>query len=368
MTKPATAPEATSALVPLGETGVTYNLDAFPEAQFNRLIPTQTIQMPSDLMVPVVQVVRLSVNEADKDAYSSPDIPNGHLAPTARGLSKLATAAGVSFYDERRVDDGKDPNVIAVSVMASMILPTGQRVTVPGSKRIDLGAQSWASDRQRAKYKSFFYEHVATRARNRAVRALLSLKSSYTLAELARPFAVVSFAPNMNHPEVRARIIDAMAPSVAQLYGPAAAPQLVAGDLQAPEAPDDDEAPVEGQARDVTEPSWFDAVPPGTAAPAAAAATPSPAEHLVTVLREAVAQSGVVGPPTAPQLHQLAEIFVAKGISRPETDAGLRIIFGVTGRADFTGAQAQALINASNAGDFPDLWREIVAGDGAQAA
>lgn len=32
MTKPTTAPPATSALVPLGETGVTYNLDNYPIA------------------------------------------------------------------------------------------------------------------------------------------------------------------------------------------------------------------------------------------------------------------------------------------------------------------------------------------------
>ena len=226
-TQPTTAPPATSALVPVGEQGVEFNLDAFPTAQYNRLIPTQTIRMPSDLFVPVVQIVQLSVDEADKDVYSSRDIPNGQKAPTARGLNKLATAGGVSFYDERRTDDGTNPDLIGVTVMASMLLPTGQRITAPGSKQIDLSAQTWATPAQRAKYKSFFYEHVATRARNRAIRALLSLKSSYTVAELARPFAVVSYAPNMNHPEVRARIIDAMAPSVTSRQRAAGSARLV---------------------------------------------------------------------------------------------------------------------------------------------
>ena len=359
-TQPTTAPPATSALVPVGEQGVEFNLDAFPTAQYNRLIPTQTIRMPSDLFVPVVQIVQLSVDEADKDVYSSRDIPNGQKAPTARGLNKLATAGGVSFYDERRTDDGTNPDLIGVTVMASMLLPTGQRITAPGSKQIDLSAQTWATPAQRAKYKSFFYEHVATRARNRAIRALLSLKSSYTVAELARPFAVVSYAPNMNHPEVRARIIEAMAPSVAQLYGPAAAPQLAAGDaIQAPEAPEDD-GTVDGQAQEVEEPSWFGG---------AAEAAPTPrANRLPAALREKAASSGMVGPATTPQLSKLAEIFVARGIGRPATDAGLRIVFGVTGRADFTGAQAQALIEASVDAEFGDLWRELVAGDGAQAA
>jgi hypothetical protein len=359
-TQPTTTPSATSALVPVGEQGVEFNLDAFPTAQYNRLIPTQTIRMPSDLFVPVVQIVQLSVDEADKDVYSSRDIPNGQKAPTARGLNKLATAGGVSFYDERRTDDGTNPDLIGVAVMASMLLPTGQRITAPGSRQIDLNAQAWASPAQRAKYKSFFYEHVATRARNRAIRSLLSLKSSYTVAELARPFAVVSYAPNMNHPEVRARIIEAMAPSVAQLYGPAAAPQLAAGqaDIEAPEAPEDDGV-IEGQAQDAgPEPTWFDG---------AAEAAPTPrANRLPAVLREKAASSGMVGPATLPQKERLQAIFKPLGLKA--TADGLRIVFGLASLGDITGAHAQAVIEASVDAEFADLWRELVAGDGAQAA
>lgn len=364
MTKPAAAPPQTTALVPAGSTGVVeFNLDAFPEDRYNRLIPTQTIRMPSDLMVPVVQVVQLSLDENDKDVYSSRDIPSGQKAPTARGLNKLATAGGVSFYDERRTDDGTNPDLIGVTVMASMLLSTGQRITAPGSKQVDLSAQSWATPAQRAKYKSFFYEHVSTRARNRAIRALLSLKSSYTVAELARPFAVVSYAPNMNHPEVRARIIEAMAPVSAQLYGPASVPQLAAGQVvEAPEAPEDDE-PIEGTAMQAAEPTWFEAA---TLPPAPAPVDPSPSEHLAAILRQAAAQSGIVGGVTEPQREPLNALF--HDLGGPLLTAGLRIVFGLADIHDITGAQAQALINASNAGDFAALWRELAAGEGAQAA
>ena len=368
MTKPTTAPPATSALVPVGETGVTYNLDAFPEDRYNRLIPTQTIAMPSDLMVPVVQIVQLDARPNAGDVYHSNDMPAGHNAPTARALSKLVTGAGVSFIDERRVDDGKDPLVCGVTVIAEMTLPTGQRIRATGTRWVDMTRMSWndgLTGAQAGKFKGYLYEHTATRARNRAIRGILSLRGSYPAAELARPFAVVSYAPNMNHPEVRARILEAMAPSVAQLYGPAPAAQLVAGQVgEAPEAPEDDAAPLEGQSREVAEPSWFDA-PPATAAPAAAAPQPP---RLAVVLREKAAASGLVGPATAPQLQQLAGIFVAGGISKPETDAGLRIVFGVTSREDFTAAQAQALIGAAVDAEFADLWHELVAAEGAQAA
>jgi len=375
MTKPTTAPPATSALVPLGETGVTYNLDAFPIETYNRLIPTQTIQMQSDLMVPIVQTVVLdpAVGEDRKspDHYSSKDVPSGHRAPTARGLNKLATVAGVSFYDERRIDDGSDPDVIGVSVMASMLLPTGQRVTAPGSQLINI--RTWFSKEtsapELAKFRKQFYAHVSTRAKNRAIRGLLSLRSSYPERDIAKPFAVVTYVPNMNNPEVRAAIIATMAPSVAQLYGPSTAPQLAAGQVvEAPEAPEDDDATIEGQAQEVGEPSWFDAAAPTASASASApaAAGPSPAEHLAAILRQAAGQSGIVGGVAEPQKESLNAIF--RRLGGEQLAAGLRIVFGLADIRDITGAQAQALINASNAGDFPDLWRELVATEGAQAA
>jgi hypothetical protein len=279
----------------------------------------------------------------------------GHNAPTARALSKFATAAGVSFLDERRVDDGKDPNVCGVTVVAEMTLPTGQRQRATGSKWVDLGRMSWASPAQRGKFASFLYEHTATRARNRALRALLSLRGSYPAAELARPFAVVSFAPNMSHPEVRAAIIATMAPSVAQLYGPAAAPQLQAGQIiTMPEAPEDDGS-IDGQAQEVAEPSWFDAA----AAPGPVG--PRPTEHLVTLLREKATRSGIVGGATEPQKASLRQIFNPLGLAA--TANGLRIVFGLAELGHITGAQAQALIDVAVDAEFPDLWRELVAGE-----
>jgi hypothetical protein len=54
----------------------------------------------------------------------------------------------------------------------------------------------------------------------------------------------VSFAPNMNHPEVRSRMLDAMAGASAQLYGPGAAKQLEAGKtINVTPAPEEDPAP-----------------------------------------------------------------------------------------------------------------------------
>lgn len=225
---------------------VEWNLDTFPEAKFNRLIPTQTVSIPTDLLRPVVQVVQLNTDEKAGDVYSSKDMPEGHASPTKVGLRKLATAAGISIVDERRTDDGTDPDVIEVTCLAEMLLPTGQQIRATGIKRVDLDAQTWSSPAHRKRFASYFLEHVASRAQNRAIRALLSLRGSYPKAVLAKPFAVVSFAPNMAHPEIRARYLDGLEGATMQLYGGRPAPKQIGPGpalVDAPPAAEEDPAP-----------------------------------------------------------------------------------------------------------------------------
>jgi len=188
------------------ESGVVeWSLDGFPEDRYNRLVPVETLQIPTDLLRPVVQVVRLNPDPKNGgDVYTSKDTPAGHAAPTKVALRKFATAAGISFVDERRTDDGRDPDVIEVTCVAEMLLPTGQRLRAVGTKRIDLNAQKWESENHRLKYRSYFQEHVASRAENRAIRALLSLRGSYPLEVYQRPFALDFAAVSSNitsHPE-----------------------------------------------------------------------------------------------------------------------------------------------------------------------
>jgi hypothetical protein len=328
----------------------TYQLDEFPEAAFNRIIPTQTIRMPSDLLVPVVQVVQLDPTDRDgksADHYKSSDVPAGHRALTARGLNKVATAAAVSFYDEKRTDDGSNPDLIGVTVMASMLLPTGQRITAPGSKQVDLSAQSWASPAQRAKYKSFFYEHVSTRARNRAIRALLSLRASYRDADIAKPFAVVSFAPNMNHPAIRERYLDSIAPATAALYGPQAAAQLPAGEPVAalkeiPADVDDGQDP--GSAGDDPLPAWATDQPAADAEPT-----------LLTKIRDTAAAGGMVGGAKKPQIESLQEIF--RPLGGRATTAGLQALWPELDVNQLSANQAQAVIGTSRTYETPEAFQ-----------
>src|SRR4051812_15559938 len=134
---------------PIDSGVVEWNLDGFPENAYNRLVPVATLQLPTDLLRPVVQVVQLNPDPKNGgDVYTSRDMPEGHAAPTKVGLRKFAMAAGISFVDERRTDDGSDPDVIEVTCVAELLMPTGQRIRATGMKRVDLGAQTWSSPAQ----------------------------------------------------------------------------------------------------------------------------------------------------------------------------------------------------------------------------
>lgn len=353
-------------------TSIQVNLDQWPAEQFNRLIPTQTIRMPSDLFVPVVQVVQLEPADREgksPDHYSSRDVPANHRAPTARGINKLVTAAGVSFFDERRLDDGTDPDVMGVSVMAAMLLPTGQRVTAPGSQMINL--KTWfgssTSDNEKAKFRKQFYAHVSTRARNRAARAILSLRASYPDREIVKPFAVVSYAPNLNHPAVQARFIDAMVPAIDAGYGPsrAEAPQLGSGPATTvlPEAPEDDGAgdTGSGDQAEAAIPTWAGAktTAPTAAPPAAAEGT----RTLFELIGESAAESSLRGGVT-PQQEKALEKLMAGLDWDAEIVPGLTAAFSEAAVRGLSSGQAAGIITVANSlqsqAEFVDAWKSAL--------
>jgi hypothetical protein len=314
--------------------------------------------------MPMVQVVQLEPADKDgksPDHYSSVDVPAGHRAPTARGLNKLATTAGVSFYDERRLDDGSDPNVCGVTLMASMMLPTGQRITAPGSQMIDI--RTWfkadSSAAEVAKFRKQFYAHVSTRARSRAIRGLLSLRASYPNADITKPFAVVSYVPNTSHPDVRAAMLAGMAGSVPALYGPEPARQVGPGEtVQLAEVAEDI---VEGQVTE--EPDWMADADPAPAGPAR--------HRLLALLQDNAAASGLEGPATPEQKKAVVEAIDQFGGQAVRAVMGL--VWGAKPTVDeahpkgflsFTAAQAEAIIAVEKSlavPEFRSLWIELAA-------
>jgi hypothetical protein len=320
------------------------------------VIPTQTIRMPSDLLVPVVQVVQLDPADRDgksPDHYKSSDVPAGHRALTARGLNKLVTAASVSFYDEKRMDDGTDPDVMGVTTMASMMLPTGQRITAPGSQLINI--KTWfgtsASAAEVGKFRKQFYANVATRARSRASRALLSLRASYPDALIAKPFAVVSYAPNMNHPAVQERYLDSLAPRVTALYGPEPAAQLGTGTpaIEVEEISDDEPRDVSPAAE--AAPTGDDPLPAWATDQPAADAAPT----LLTRIRDTAGAGGMVGGAKDPQIKGLQAIFGPLG--GRATSAGLKALWPDLDVDKLTANQAQAIIGTARSYETAEAFQ-----------
>lgn len=363
-------------------------LDDFPVERFNRVIQTQTVRAPSDLFVPQFEPVEMEPADRDgksPDHYSSHDVPQGHRALTARGLGKLAGAAHVSFFDERRIDDGRDPNVLGVSIQAAMKLPAGDWITAPGSQLIDL--QTWfgasTSAAEKAKFRKQFYAHVATRAKNRAIRGLLSVRSSYPDRDLAKPFVVVTWTLNMDHPDVRERYLAAMIPAITAGFGPGAVtPQLGAGPsviTVLPEAPDDDEptqapralTPGRAPKADADSGTQASAAPGASEAgsepeePAwmrGGAAQESRAPSLRDIVAERLADEGQpTGPVTAEQGARIGELFAPFGEDRNRiVRRGIRALGLDTDH--LTAAQARAIGMARDElGTAPFLaeWTEL---------
>lgn len=340
---------------------VEWNLDNWPVDKFNRLIPTQTLGLATEFIRPLIVTVQLDV---ETDTYSSHDLPNGHRAPNAKGLAKLADAAGVNFVDEVRLDDGSNPNRAYVRVYAEMIDATGMKRRAPGSRDYILDSLPM-TDAQRKRAKGYVHEHAATRAKHRALRALLSLAQSYPIADLQKPFAVARYVPNTQHPEIREAYKAAMVGAITALYGPEPAKELAAGPSVVEVAEVPDEAPRElgaGAPADADPAATQDDdlpefLRPGTAAPAA---TTSSEPDLATLIRDSAEASGIKGDVSEAQLVSLREIFV--GLGGKVTSAGLQVLWSdLNERLDLTGARAQAILNVAKSrnGAFADEWRAM---------
>lgn len=329
---------------------VEYSLADYPEAQYNRLIPTDVLGMPTDFIVPIVKTITLDI---ERDTYSSRDLPEGHRAPNARGLARLADAAGVDFPNSQRVDDGSNPMRASAKVWASVIDATGRVRTVVGSRDYDLTQQKM-TDAQRERAKSHVFENAETRARHRAERLLLGLGQSYSIAELRKPFAVVSYVPNMRHPELREAYKQALLPTVSSMYGAAAAKQLGAGNdvVDLDQVTEKDVTPPAAPAIPIDhEPEWM-------RGPTAAAA-PKP-DFAAAIRAFADETDGGALAAGEAEIEKLGEALA--GIEPDAKKAGLRALWPDIRFAAFTRGQVTAILRARESigpEAFVEAWAKL---------
>jgi len=124
-------------------------------------------------------------------------------------------------------------------VTASMTIAPGQRIAATGTYRLDLparldelrlAAEAQPDAQKRAKAlaelpglaartKRFAVQLAETGARNRALRVLLGVRSSYTKAALARPFIVPRLHFNPQTPLMKAAMATYLAHEFAAISG-----------------------------------------------------------------------------------------------------------------------------------------------------
>lgn len=221
----------------------------YPAEKYNLLVPMQTVAEIADIHKPVMNAVQISTNLADKEIYEQekaksawkdrPATPAGY-ALTKKGLNKLMRAAGIKILGTRPIipstcqkcaevnrSIGRPVNCGScgnkdVKFEARISVPqlTGESIEIVAHKEIIVqDVTDGMGDAQRKEFLKFRSEMCETKAINRALRAAMHIKSTYTIEELRKPFVVAYLVPNLNNEAVKAEAIRHMFTSAQELYG-----------------------------------------------------------------------------------------------------------------------------------------------------
>lgn len=227
---------------------------------YNTLMPSATVlqNIPPHMQVSI-DIITINTDPALKEVYNTGSDKNPQLGLGKTAIMKIASAAGLQVDPilTKRLDDRKDRRYCAYQAVVWLTKPDGTRLCFKAEKEYDLDvieekileqkkaratgryAKDWEkvpgwAEEQTRKELLQIREHLAslceTKAILRAIRGVMAIKTSYTPAELAQPFAVarVSYRLDYKDPMVRARVLDNALGSTAQLYGQAAAGELAA--------------------------------------------------------------------------------------------------------------------------------------------
>lgn len=246
----------TTALAPFKE--MRQVLAPFPAEKYHLLLPTAFFGV-SPIFIPMPTVVSVNADD-EREVYATPGARDGTLCLHSTKLEQIANAGGLDFDPslEMHVHDFKsEPYLCQMSVGGWYIDSIGQRRLVgdgvthdlrDGSKRSKLllgqnGTNTKALDAGR----QFCCEQARSRARARVIRKCMNLATSYTKAELAKPFVAIRFRLNEADEDVKKALIARAVGATADLFGTRRA-------LPAPPATDATEDIIEGHVSEETEP------------------------------------------------------------------------------------------------------------------
>lgn len=227
--------------------------------RYNLLVATQTVQQISPFHAMRLEEVKISTNLNDGDIFKvGSRNERGKwidlYSLTKVPLLKMAKAAGIVWnWSETKIVSATRDYVIYQAV-AAIRTPSGEYIPAKGTKEIDLLAVeaetkkskrealeklSPAELKKKLGNKSFddYLEsevegtmiqwrknkiaRAETGAMLRAVKALLTIKSTYTMEELEKPFVVprIDFSPDYNDPNVRSMLLNHGMKAASELFG-----------------------------------------------------------------------------------------------------------------------------------------------------
>lgn len=214
----------------------------YPADRFNLLVPMQTVAEIAEIHKPVMNVVKISTNLADKEIYlqdkSKKDADGWAL--TKKGLNKLMRAAGIKILGTRPIVPSTCQKCAEVNKSISrpvncgtcgnkdvkfearISVPqlTGENIEIVAHKEIIVeDAAVGMSDNQRREFLKFRSEMCETKAINRALRAAMHIKGTYSPQELQKPFVVAYLVPNLDNEAVKQEAVRHFFSSVQELYG-----------------------------------------------------------------------------------------------------------------------------------------------------
>ena len=226
----------------------------YPAERYNLLVPMQTVTEIADIHKPVMNAVQISVNPADKEIYEQEKASDAWTdrdgkhhpakaagwALTKKGLNKLMRAAGIKILGTRPISPstcqkcaevnkniGHPVNCGAcgnkdVKFEARISVPqlTGENIEIVAHKEIIVqDVTDGMTVNQRKEFLKFRNEMCETKAINRALRAAMHIKGTYSIEELKKPFVVAYLVPNLNNEAVKTEAIKHFFTSAQEIYG-----------------------------------------------------------------------------------------------------------------------------------------------------
>lgn len=214
----------------------------YPADRYNLLVPMQTVAEIAEIHKPVMNAVQISTNEADKEIYlQDRNKKNADgWALTKKGLNKLMRAAGIKILGTRPIvpstcqkcaevnrSIGRPVNCGTcgnkdVKFEARISVPqlTGENIEIVAHKEIIVADVTVGMTEFQAKeFLKFRSEMCETKAINRALRAAMHIKGTYSLQELQKPFVVAYLVPNLDNELVKQEAVRHFFASAQELYG-----------------------------------------------------------------------------------------------------------------------------------------------------